>query len=311
MKTKNLLLAMVVLGLSFTRCTKQDDAEVIKGTSVVKTSNKEGQALVQSLCSNCQESWYKISGNDAFNYAWTFSPILKFDRAAPDYPTSIDNIWASTDPNSIVCDGTLVMINRDAPRSKNFPTYYEVQRHPNNNNRIFIDFWWTYKTQTTCFAGQGGHDYDWEHIVVQVNTQTNRIITVTYFQHSGWYTKDWRNVAAGTRPEVYVGKKAHGSYHNRNTISFPGYDCTYYGDYRNPNGSADEVYTWNNSLHGMDCGNQYFNFNGNFGGIGKGPLYRYRDYWSFSSCNGSAGITGTDGCSQSDFPAGTQIGSIQ
>ena len=311
MKTKLLLPAMLLLMVTLTRCAKHDDLLPSPGSKLsLKQSSQTKEATVQALCAGCQEVPNKIYGDDAFNLAWIYGPVLKFDRAAPDYPTTMENIWASTDPASIVCNGTLVMTNRDAPRSKNFPTYYEVQRHPNDARKVFIDLWWVYKIQSTCFANLGGHDYDWEHIVIQVNTQLNRIVTVTYFQHSGWYTKDWRNVAAGTRPQVYVGKTAHGSYHFGNSISFPGYDCSYYGDYRNPNGAADEVYTWNNSLWGMDCGDDHFNFNGGFGTIGKGPLYRYKDYWSFSSCNGSAGITGVDGCSQSDFPVGTQIGNI-
>ncbi|MDB5119639.1 MAG: hypothetical protein JWN56_857 [Sphingobacteriales bacterium] len=307
MKTKFLLSAMVVVGMTLAQCTKQTNTDL---TQAEKSTVSSKKAKVSSMCGDCQESSTKITGSQAFNLAWTFSPILKFDRAAPDYPTSVENIWASTNPASIVCNGTLVMVNRDAPRSKSFPTYYEVQRHPNDANKVFIDFWWTYKTQSTCFSNLGGHDYDWEHIVVQVNTQLNKIITVTYFQHGGWYTKDWRNVSPGPRPQVYVGKTAHGSYHYGNSVSFPGYECTYYGDYRNPNGSADEVQTWNTNITAIDCNMSHFGFNGNFGGIGKGPLYRYRAYWNFSSCNGSAGITGTDGCSQSDFPVGTLIGGI-
>jgi len=311
MKTKIPLIAMVALAIALSQCKKDEHTEATSLKKPTTTSMVEANRTgARFMCADCQESSSKITGNTAFNLAWTFSPILKFDRAAPDYPTTVEDIWVSTDPNSIVCNGTLVMVNRTASRSKTFPTYYEVQQHPNDPNKVFIDFWWTYKTQSTCFANLGGHDYDWEHTVVQVNTQTNRIVTVTYFQHSGWYTKDYRNIAAGTRPPVFVGKKAHGSYHFGNSVSFPGYDCTYYGDYRNPNGSADEVITWNNSLIEVNCNIAQFSFNGNFGGIGKGPLYRYRAYWSFSSCSGNAGITGSDGCSQSDFPEGTQIGSI-
>ncbi|TCC94707.1 NPP1 family protein [Pedobacter hiemivivus] len=311
MKKKSLLFTAVIAIMAFTQCAKETNIDFpSKEKSMGKSVANVALAELQPMCEDCHESATKITGSEAFDLAWTFSPIMKFDRAAPDYPTTVENIWASTDPNSIVCNGTLVMTNRDAPRSKIFPTYYEVQRHPGNANRVFIDFWWTYKTQTTCFANLGGHDYDWEHTVVQVNTQTNRIVSVTYFQHSGWYTKNWSNVAQWTRPQVYVGKKAHGSYHFGNSISFPGYDCSYYGDYRNPNGVADEVETWNTSLIPMNCNMPHFSFNGYFGSIGKGPLFRSRDYWNFSSCNGSAGITGTDGCSQSDYSVGTQIGSI-
>lgn len=310
MKTKSLMLSMALVCLIFTQCKKQthSDSSFEKKPTVTSMAeaNKTG---AQFLCEDCQESATKITGTQAQTLASTYAPLVKFDRAAPDYPTSVEDIWANTDPNSIVCNGTLVLTNRDASRSMNFPTYYEVQQHPTNPNRVFIDYWWTYKSQTTCFANLGGHDYDWEHTVIQVNTQTNRIVSVTYFQHSGWYTKDWRNVPANTRVEIYVGKKAHGSYHDRNTISFPGYDCSYYGDYRNPNGAADEVLSGNN-LVGMYCNMSHFSYNGGWGTIGKGPLHRYRAYWSFAACNGNAGITGTDGCSKCSFGSSVMIGNI-
>jgi hypothetical protein len=310
MKTKSLLLSMALLCLIFTQCSKQNDAGSA-GKKRPTTTSFVNAAQTGALfsCPECQESGQKITGTTAQTLASTYAPLVKFDRAAPDYPISVEDVFNSTDPNSIVCNGTLVMTNRAPGLSKSFPTYYEVQQHPTAANKVFIDYWWTYKTQTTCFAGQGGHDYDWEHTVLQVNTQTNRVLTVTYFQHAGWYTRDWRNVTAGTRVDIFVGKKAHGSYYNRNTISFPGYDCSYYGDYRNPNGAADEVQSWNN-LVAIGCDKEQFSYSGGWGGIGKGPLYRSRDYWNFAACNGSAGITGTDGCSQSSFPVGTQIGSI-
>src|SRR5690606_40402774 len=88
-----------------------------------------------------------------------------------------------SDPASIVCDGQLVMVNRNSPSSLSFPTYYEVQQHPSRPNRVFIDYWWTYNIQSNCFSNLGGHDYDWEHVIVQVDTEANKVISVTYFQH--------------------------------------------------------------------------------------------------------------------------------
>ncbi|MDN5285014.1 MAG: hypothetical protein JWR38_1288 [Mucilaginibacter sp.] len=308
MKSKLLLPVLAMICMIFTQCKKNSELDSLGNKSDKEASGKQKVNTV--MCADCAESTTKITGSQAQTLASTYAPLLKFDRATPDYPTSVENVWANTDPNSIVCNGTLVLTNRDAPRSKDFPTYYEVQQNPNDANKVFIDYWWTYKTQSTCFENLGSHDYDWEHIVIQVNTQTNRVITVTYFQHAGWYTRDWRSVAANTRVPVYVGKTAHGSYHFSNSISFPGYACSYYGDYRNPNGAADEVSTTNNLVE-ISCNITQLSFNGNWGtGVGKGPLYRGRAYWSFSTCNGHDGITGTDGCSQSSFPDGTQIGGI-
>lgn len=306
MKSKSLLpVLLALIAVLFTQCKKQ---EGLFGSSDESKSAKQKVSSV--MCQDCAESTAKITGSQAQALASTYAPQLNFDQATPDYPTSVENVFSNTDPASIVCGGTLSLLNRDAPRSKDFPTYYEVQQNPNNTSRVFIDYWWTYKTQSTCFQNLGGHDYDWEHVVIQVNTQTNRVLTVTYFQHAGWYTRDWRNVAAGTRVPVWVGKTAHGSYHFGNSVSFPGYACSYYGDYRNPAGPNDQVLTGNNLVE-ISCNITALSFNGNWGTtVGKGPLYRGRAYWSFSTCAGHDGITGTDGCSQSSFADGTLIGSI-
>lgn len=309
MKTSSLFFMMAFLCLIFSQCSKQHDPAQNGQKAVVRSMVEAMQTGAQFMCENCQESPGKITGATAQNLAFTYAPLLKFDRAAPDYPTSVENVLANTDPASIVCGGQLVLTNRDAPRSMDFPTYYEVQQHPNDANKVFIDYWWTYKNQPNCFGSLGGHDYDWEHMVVQVNKQTNRVVTVTYFQHAGWYTKDWRNVAQGTRIEGYVGKKAHGMYHFSNSITLPGVECSYYGDYRNPDGAKDQVLSGNN-LVAISCNIAGFSFNGNWGTIGRGPLYRDRAYWNYGSCNGSDGLFGTDGCSKSDFPVGTKIGSL-
>lgn len=306
MKSKSLLpVLLATIIMLFSQCKKQED--IMASSDAGKTAKQKVNTV---MCADCAESTAKITGSVAQTLAATYAPTLKFDRATPDYPTSVENVWASTDPASMVCNGTLVLTNRDAPRSTNFPTYYEVQQNPNDINKVFIDYWWTYKTQSTCFENLGGHDYDWEHIVIQVNTQTNRIITVTYFQHAGWYTRDWRSVTPGTRVQVYVAKTSHGSFHFGNSISFPGYACSYYGDYRNPNGTANDVPTGGNLVE-MSCNITQLSFNGFWGtGVGKGPLFRNLAYWSYSTCNGHDGITGTDGCSQSSFPDGTILGGI-
>lgn len=258
---------------------------------------------------NCVESPTKISGATAASWAAQFAPLVKFDRAAPDYPTSVEDIWASTNPTSIVCGGQMVLTNATSPATPEFPTYYDVQQHPTDADKVFIEYWFVYKRQEPCAAGQGGHDYDLEHVVVQFKKSTQKILTVTYFQHAGWYTKDWRNVAAGTRLVAFVGKKAHGMYHDSRSSSFFGFECTYYGDYRNPADAGDEKGTWTN-LVPMSCEKSEFNFSGNWGSPGKGPLFRDRNFWNYTACQGSEGLFGTDGCSASDFPVGTLIGSI-
>ncbi|SEW05478.1 hypothetical protein SAMN05428988_1627 [Chitinophaga sp. YR573] len=305
MKTLNLWMLGCCSVLLFTQCSKQDNEELL--------SRKENRLAVSStseLACNCQESSTKLTGTDADAWAKKFAPLLKFDRAAPDYPTSVEDVWAATNPASIVCGGKLILVNNTPPRSLIFPTYYEVQVHPTDANRIFVDYWWIYKRQENCIGSTGGHDYDLEHVVVQFNRSTQTAISVTYFQHAGWYTKKAQNVTSNGAIEVYVGKIAHGSYHFRNTISFIGYACSYWGDYRNPNGTKDEAVTGNN-LSQMSCDITQFNFSGGWGEPGAGPLYRDRAYWNYTACKGTDGALGSvDGCSQSDYSNTSLIGSL-
>jgi hypothetical protein len=306
MKKVTLLLLSCSSLLLFTQCRKS------AGTSIQSLSGKTKAVSVAAAATAscaCAESATKVSGAQAEAWAKQFAPLAKFDRSAPDYPTTVEDIWANTDPASIVCGGKLVLLNDDPPRSLNFPTYYDVLVHPNDANKVFIDYWMLYKRQSNCIGSTGGHDYDLEHMVVQFNKATQRVLTVTYFQHKGWYTKDWRNVDPATRIEVYVGKKAHGMYHFGRSSSFPGVECTYWGDYRNPAGPQDYASTWNNLVQ-MSCSIPQFNYDGDWGNPGKGPMHRDRNYWDLPSCKGTDGATGTDGCSQCDFDQSVLIGSI-
>ncbi|TRW26606.1 hypothetical protein FMM05_04315 [Flavobacterium zepuense] len=312
---KNTMLAMLALaGVMLFSCSAPSINEIEETDEIMPDTTANGLRLAATVNTNaflscgCTESTAKITTTESATWATTFAPLVKFDRAAPDYPTSVEDIWASTNPGSIVCNGQLQLTNSTAPTSLNFPTYYDVQQHPTDADKVFIDYWFTYKKQEPCSAGQGGHDYDWEHIVIQFKKSTQRIVTVTYYQHGGWYTIDWRNKAAGTRVVAFVGKYAHGMYNNSNTISFIGYACTYFGDYRNPADATDEASTWNNLVR-MTCDKTEFNFNGGWGTTGKGPLHRDRQYWNFAACNGSDTF-GTNGCSGSDFAVGTIIGTI-
>ncbi|MVT06751.1 hypothetical protein [Chitinophaga tropicalis] len=300
MKKASLLLLGCAATLLFSQCSKPTAEQTAPS---LKNAGQENMvaATAAAPCA-CQESSTKVTGTNAAAWAKQFAPLIKFDRSAPDYPTTVEDIWANTDPASITCGGKLVLLNDDAPRSMNFPTYYDVQVHPNDANRIFIEYWWLYKRQGNCVGATGGHDYDLEHMVIQFNKSTQRIITVTYFQHAGWYTKDWRNVAAGTRVQAYVGKKAHGMYHMSRSSSFPGVECTYWGDYRNPDGTKDEVLTGNN-VSQMDCSISQFNYSGDWGNPGKGPLFRDRAFWNYASCK-------VDGCSECDFDSSVLLGSI-
>ncbi|MBB5635919.1 hypothetical protein HDF26_003641 [Pedobacter cryoconitis] len=297
-----LLLALATL---LVQCKKsaQEELEV----SGSKSSKTWVNAAPTSFCASCQESPNRINGNEADVWAAKFAPLLKFDRAAPEYPTSVEDVWANTLQSSIVCGGKLVFEKDPESRSMDFPTYYDVQAHPTDPNRIFIEYWWAYKRQRPCFGNLGGHNYDLEHMVIQIDKQSQRVVTVTYFQHKGWFTKNWRSTTEGKRVEAYVGKIAHGLYHDSRSKTIIGFECSYYGDYRNPDGSKDEVLTSKNLVR-MGCNKDEFSFNGDWG-IGPGPLYRDRNYWNYTSCVGNNALE-TNGCAACDFGSEKKIGDL-
>ena len=60
--------------------------------------------------------------------------------------------------------------------------------------------------------GVGGHRHDWEYIMVW--THDHRVVSVTFLQHSGWYTLERDQLELeDEHAVVYVGRAKHGMYH--------------------------------------------------------------------------------------------------
>jgi hypothetical protein len=265
----------------------------------VQNTNKT-KATTSYYCPNCVDNYDKaITASEALSMAQRFAPIWKFDQSAPTLPDDIETIWNAAGNKS--CGSTLTLDNRSIINAKNlnFTTYFDVQVSPADSRRVFIDYWLVYARQDNCIGSTGGHDFDWEHVVVQFNRSTWTRSTVTYFQHTGYYTKSMN----ADNPEVYIGKIAHGSYHNSGGN---GTACCYWEDWRNPGSVVNAA----NKLYQFRCTNDAMAFDGNWGSPGKSPLYRTRDYWNFSPCKGSKLKLCTEsGCYASDYTS-TKIGSI-
>jgi hypothetical protein len=132
------------------------------------------------------------------------------------------------------------------------PTYYAVNEC-GTTGQLRIQYRWFYGWQPNCDSCTDEFDQrhiaDWEQIVVTTSEDRQEIAAVTYYQHSGWYTKihgegNPNFPTENGHPVVYVGKTAHGSYHNSggNGTIF------YYGDFRNPIGSQDWWETYDSPL---------------------------------------------------------------
>lgn len=190
-----------------------------------------------------------------------FAPVLKFDRAAVGYPMSAQPFYeAMQRANAGQAFERPENTDRASLQSGNVPTYYQVRTY---GQQTRIHYWWFYGYQHPCFAGEGAHNGDWEHIMVTLAEDKSKVAAVTYSQHNGSYTRiagprdapctpagsgrcaGSRGFASeGSHPVVYVGKYAHGSYHNSNDFGPPGVGgCAYYGDYRNPASTQDHLQT--------------------------------------------------------------------
>ena len=155
-------------------------------------------------------------------YEW--APILRFDQIAagycyPDEPSTEHNGRCVTtfDPDA--------------------PVYWEGQWCSSNSYKLA--YWIWYGWQQECMPGQGSHDNDWEHVIlnfVYKSKDVFEIESVTFYQHAGWYTRKQDSADIN----VWVGKSGHGSYHCRcdgtGVLWDPTYcqgGCGYWDDYRN------------------------------------------------------------------------------
>ena len=141
-----------------------------------------------------------------------------------------------------------------------------------------IQYWWFYGYQHQCYAPIVGttsnHDADWEHVMVTTSPDRSRVDRLTYYQHSGWYTRSatdgndpeasiagWLNLHTSSkqddrpfpwypsksdparRPMVYVDRVSHGAFHW--SKSGDTFSCNYWGDASRPSASTK----WNTSAN--------------------------------------------------------------
>jgi hypothetical protein len=171
------------------------------------------------------------------------------------------------------------------------PIYYQASQI--GTNTVLIRYWFFYAWQSTCFLSAGSHAADWESMVVLA--VDGRLERVAFYQHGGWYSRepgDYETVF-GTHPVGYVGKNAHGTYHDDGGSG----GCLYFEDFRNPGGRDYHMDTWNHLVRlsrdadapaWMRCTGS-----GCFDGIGH-PIEQAGDIRSMGGC-------GKDGCGKSSL----------
>jgi len=208
-------------------------------------------------------------------------PIFRFDGSAagycyPDEPSS------EHDGRCISTFDTLA------------PVYWEGQWCSSNNYKLA--FWIWYGWQQECMIGQGSHGNDWEHVILNFTYKSEddfELESVTYYQHSGWYTR-----LHGSEVNVWVGKIGHGNYHCRcdgtGFLWDPEYcmgGCGYWDDFRNDSYGIQWKPT---NLKPLEDAKTI-----------DGPIgdrVKNEDYCDISACAGSsARILGTAGCWQNNM----------
>eukprot|EP00656_Telonema_subtile_P014184 TRINITY_DN17235_c0_g1_i1.p1 TRINITY_DN17235_c0_g1~~TRINITY_DN17235_c0_g1_i1.p1 ORF type:complete len:263 (-),score=40.56 TRINITY_DN17235_c0_g1_i1:35-823(-) len=150
-----------------------------------------------------------------------YAPILRFDRKAKCYP----------DTPTLANDGSCADFHENAPL---------LWQTRNCSGSTVYQYWHWYGHQKGCLFHLGEHGNDWERVNVHVTD--GEVTRVVFYQHSGHYARTTFQ-SCGTRPVVYVGKLAHGSYHagcrakqpaNHAKVGYCGGGCGYWDDFRNP-----------------------------------------------------------------------------
>lgn len=248
--------------------------------------------------------------------------------SAPNYESCRDhsypNRWGNTSISSIL-NGNSMFSSLEKYKYQ-IPTYFRIANcgYP-HAPQLRIEYWWFYGKQQDADAGCGqDHPADWEHVMVTTSLGWDDIAAVTYYQHSGHYTRihGKSNTNFGravwstegyTHPVVYVGKTAHGSYHDSGGSG----TCLYYEDWRNP--SANTIWnTWETPLINLKGDEQqwleydrkaswYWGYDGTDTSVGTHPTTATSDLCYVRACDGKGEDWKTYGCSpfgKSDCKAG-------
>ncbi|PJZ70427.1 hypothetical protein CH373_04960 [Leptospira perolatii] len=229
--------------------------------------------------------------------AHQFAPRLRFDQEFGTGSGDQSKCFPS-DPQTYFeqrAQGVepVALCNKDySPIANNqVPIFYMASQA--GTNAVLIRYWFFYAWQSTCFLSAGSHAADWESMaVLVVNGQLKR---TAFYQHGGWYVKEQGTFETvnGTHPVGYVGKNAHGTFHDSGGSG----GCLYFEDFRNPGGNDYHMDTWNN-LALLQRGSSFpawMNCTGSscFDGIGH-PIEQTGSLLGMGGC-------GKDGCSKSSM----------
>ncbi len=164
-----------------------------------------------------------LPDDDIENLVQRFNPRIKFRN---------DNqCW----PMVPIAIGECGTIDEFKMAQDDIPVYWEYFYDEQYPGQFLITYWYYYGQQDACWAGIGAHGNDWERITVHIRDEA--LVHVVYNQHDARYVKPAEEIdlEAGERPISYVGRHAHGNYHDQRSTSIPGWEnCFYWKDPRGP-----------------------------------------------------------------------------
>jgi hypothetical protein len=348
----NNFLYVLVLAFLFNCSSKEKDSPQ-NNTQLAKQSVDEKATEEQTATDKAtadkptaDKAAENIKGDRTeYELAKKFAPILKFDRAQDryGYPISAFLYYQEMERNNPKLEKEsspgIENNNLNSIKEGKIPTYFYLI---STKAQVRILYWWFYGMQHSCnntgIGQTGRHHGDWERVMVILSEDKSKVASVTFWQHGGFYTRIGgpRNATCtggnlhgrckgkygfesdATHPIVYVGKIAHGSYHNSNSLGSIGpAKCRYFADYRNPSASSF-MYTEKNlvNLKGLQEEWAIADRKGGFmwgpNGVSTHPN-KQENYpmYNMKACKGSAadpiGIS-TAGCYKSECLSGDSEG---
>lgn len=151
---------------------------------------------VKLNCALVEHQTTAETSKDFVKDAAAFAPVYLFDGKGPAHCLPD---WPSLD-NDNVCRTSFMS---ETPVFVEYDICDELEVYT---------FWLWYGDQKSCGPFDPGHGNDWEHVSVFVKDKL--VEKVIFYQHNGWYTrKRGTYTNTGEHPHVYIGKVAHGSYH--------------------------------------------------------------------------------------------------